>query len=123
MGTLKTIRAFMYSGKSVPVKEKKRGRDKKRDSDTERAHDSPKRHANYGLSSPVSIPTLGESLAQVCAAQIAQIQRVYYLLFNCAWRCMWGTRGVLHKITQGQKSLTFFRYSMYHPPKKADFCP
>ncbi len=69
MGTLKTIRALMYWPKSVPVREKTRERQKKRDRDAERAHDCPKRHANYGLSSPVSIPTLGESLAQMWVAQ------------------------------------------------------
>ena len=57
MGTLNLIRAFMYLEKSVPVKEKGRERQKKRDRDTERAHDGPKRCANYGPSSPVSIPT------------------------------------------------------------------
>ena len=59
MGTLNSIRAFMYWPKSVPVKEEKGVRDKKRDRDTERAHDCPKRHANYGPSLPASIPTLG----------------------------------------------------------------
>ncbi len=82
MGTPKTIRALMYWLKSVPVREKTRERQKKRDSDTERAHDCPKRHANHGPSSPVSIPTLGESLAQFYVAQIAQIKRIYYLLFG-----------------------------------------
>ncbi len=77
MGTLKTIRAFMCWPKSVPVKEEKRVRDKKRDRNTGRAHDGPKRHANYGPSLPVSIPTLGESLAQVCTAQIAQIVQAW----------------------------------------------
>ncbi len=55
MDTLKTIRAFMYLEKSVPVKEKGRGRQKKRDRDAKRAHDCPKRHANYGPSLPVSV--------------------------------------------------------------------
>ncbi len=64
MGTLKMIYALMYWPKLVPVKEKGRARQKNRDSDTERADDCPKRHANCGPSSPVSIPTLGESLAQ-----------------------------------------------------------
>ncbi len=45
------------------------GEAKKRYRDTERARDGPKRHANYGPSLPVSIPTLGESLAQVWLAQ------------------------------------------------------
>ena len=64
MGTLKMIHALMYWLKLVPVKEKGRERQKKRDSDIERADDCPKRHANCGPSSSVSIPTLGESLAQ-----------------------------------------------------------
>ncbi len=54
----------MYWPKSVPVKEAKGVRHKKRDRHTERAHDCQKRHANYGPSLPVSIPTLGESLAR-----------------------------------------------------------
>ncbi len=83
MGTLNLIRALMYWPKPVPVKEKGREGEKKRDRGAERAHDCPKRHANYGPSSPVSIPTLGESLAQFYAAQIAQIKRVYHLLFAC----------------------------------------
>ncbi len=82
MGTLNLIRAFMYWPKPVPVKEKGRERQKKRDRNAERAHDCPKRHANYGPSSPVSIPTLGESLAQFYVAQIAQNKRIYYLLFG-----------------------------------------
>ncbi len=82
MGTPKTIRAFMYLPKSGRVKEDIRGRDKKTDRDKDRAHDCPKRHANYGLSSPVSIPTLGESLAQFYVAQFAQIKRIYYFLFG-----------------------------------------
>ncbi len=69
MGTLKTIRALMYWPNSVPVREKGRERQKKRDREAVRAHDCPKRHANYGLSSPVSNPTLGESLAQMWVAQ------------------------------------------------------
>ncbi len=86
MGTLKTIRAFMYLEKSVPVKEKGRKRQKKRDSDTQRAHDCPKRHANCGPSSTVSIPTLDDSFAQVYVAQIAQIQILYHFPF---WRSFW----------------------------------
>ncbi len=82
MDTLKTIHAFMYWPKSVPVREKGRKSQKKRNIDTERAHDCPKRHANYGPSSSVSIPTLGKSLAQFYVAQIAQIKRIYYLLFG-----------------------------------------
>ncbi len=89
MGTLNLIRAFMYLEKSVLVKEKGKKRNKKRDSATEKAYDYPKRHANYGLSSPVSIPTLGEFLTQVCAAQIAQIKRIYYFLLGGAWRSAW----------------------------------
>ena len=77
MGTLNLIRALMYWPKSVPVKEKGRERQKKRDRDTQRARDGPKRHANYGPSLSVSIPTLYESLAQVCAAQIAQIAQAW----------------------------------------------
>ena len=69
MRTLQKIRALMYWPKSVPSSAKKRGRDKKRDSDTERASDGPKKGANYGPSSPVSIPTPGESLAQIWVAQ------------------------------------------------------
>ena len=89
MGTLKTIRAFMYLDKSVPVKEKGRERQKKRDSDTERAQDCPKRHANCGPSLPVSIPTLDDSFAQVYVAQIAQIQSVYHFPFQrLFWRCV-----------------------------------
>ncbi len=61
MGTFNSIRAFMYWPKSVPVKEEKGVRDKKRDRDTRRARDAQKRHANYGPSLPVSIPTLGDS--------------------------------------------------------------
>ncbi len=78
MGTLNLIRAFMYWEKSVPLKEEKRGRDKKRDKDAERARDGLKRHANYGPSLPESIPTLGESRAQIYVAQIAQIKGIYY---------------------------------------------
>ena len=63
-------------------KEEKRGRDKKRDRDTERARGGPKRHANYGPSLPVSIPTLGKSLAQIYIAQIAQIKGIYYWGFK-----------------------------------------
>ncbi len=77
MGTLKTICALMYWPKPVPVKEKGRERQKKRDSVTERAHDCPKRHANYGPSLPVSIPTFGKFLPQFYVAQIAQIQSVH----------------------------------------------
>ncbi len=77
MGTLKTIRAFMYLEKSVPVKEKGRERDKKRDRDTGTALDCQKRHANYGPSLPVSIPTLGKFLAQFYVAQIAQIVQAW----------------------------------------------
>ena len=82
MGTLKTIRALMYWPKSVPVKEEKGVRDKKRDRDSERACDGLKRHANYGSSLPVSIPTLGEFLAQIYIAQIAQIKGIYYWGFR-----------------------------------------
>ncbi len=57
MGTLNLIRAVMYLEKSVSVKEKGRERQKKRDRDSERDHDGPKRCANYGRSSPLSIPT------------------------------------------------------------------
>ena len=63
MRPLQTIRALMYWPKPVPVMEKGRERQKKRDRVTERACDGPKRGANYGPSLPVSIPTLGESLA------------------------------------------------------------
>ncbi len=45
------------------------GETKKRDSDTERACNCPKRRANYGPSSPVSIPTPGKSLAQIWVAK------------------------------------------------------
>ncbi len=72
----------MYWPKPVPLKEKGRERQKKRDSDTERAHECPKRHANYGPSLPVYIPTFGKSLAQFYVAQIAQIKRICYLLFG-----------------------------------------
>ena len=90
MGTLKTIRALMYWPKSVPVKKEKGVRDKKRDRHTERARDGPKRHANHGPSLLVSIPTLGESIAQVCAAQIAQIQSVYHFPLRCSsWGGAW----------------------------------
>ncbi len=75
MRPLQTIRALMYWPKSVPVKEKGRERQKKRDRDTERASDGPKRHANYGPSWPVSIPTLGESLVQVWLAQWRRTRR------------------------------------------------
>ncbi len=75
MGTLKTIRALMYWSKSVLVKEKGRKRKKKKDRDTERARDCPKRHANYGPSLPVSIPTPGESLAQLRLAQRRRTRR------------------------------------------------
>ena len=87
MFTLKTICALMYWPKSVPEKEEKGVRGKKRDRDTGRACDGPKRHANYGPSLPVSIPTLGESLAQVYVAQIAQIAQVWLVqkpAFICA---------------------------------------
>ena len=54
----------------------------KREIAKERAHDCPKRLANYGLNLPVSIPTLGKSLAHFYVAQIAQIKRIYYLLLG-----------------------------------------
>ncbi len=69
MTTLQKIRALMYWPKSVQLISKERDRDKKRDRDTERACDGPKRRANYGLSLTVSIPTPGESLAQIWVAQ------------------------------------------------------
>ncbi len=74
--------------KSVPVKEKGRKRQKKIDSDTERAHDCPKRHANYGPSLPVSIPTFGKSLAQFDFAQIAQIQSLHRFPHRRLERCL-----------------------------------
>ncbi len=83
---LQTIHALMYWPKSVPLKAKKRERNKNRDRDTERACDGPKRHANYGPSLPVSIPTLGESLAQFYVAQIVQMKKVYHLLYACTFR-------------------------------------
>ncbi len=127
MGTLKTIRAFMYLKKSVPVKEKVRDRQKKRDSDTERAHDCPKRHANCRPSSPVSIPTLDDSFAQVCVAQIAQIQSVYHFPFRRSfWSGAWRHLGHIESkvgpksgaifliICAGSKSLLFWRnFSFY----------
>ena len=70
MGTLKTIHALMYWPKSVPVKEKGRGRQKKRDRDTERACARTKRHANYGPSSPVSIPILVKTLWRILVGVI-----------------------------------------------------
>ncbi len=82
MGPPKTIRALMYWPKSVPVTEKGRKRWKKRDRDTERACDGPKRYANYGPSLPVSMPTLGESLAQIYVVQIAQTKGIYYCEFR-----------------------------------------
>ena len=127
MGTLKTIRAFMYLEKSVPVKEKGRERQKKRDSDTERAHDCPKRHANCGPSLPVSIPTLDDSFAQVYVAQIAQIQSVYHFPFRRSfWSGAWRHLGHIESkvgpksgaifliICAGCKSLLFWRnFSFY----------
>ncbi len=127
MGTLKTIRAFLYLEKSVPVKEKGRERQKKRDSDTERAQDCPKRHANCGPSLPVSIPTLDDSFAQVYVAQIAQIQSVYHFPFrrsfwSGAWRRLSHIESKVGQksganffiICAGRKSLLFWRnYRFY----------
>ncbi len=62
--------ARLCTGRSrCGYKEEKRGRDQKRDRDTERARNDPKKCANYGLSLPVSIPTPGDSLAQIWLAQ------------------------------------------------------
>ncbi len=122
MGTLKMIHALMYWLKLVPVKEKGRERQKKRDSDIERADDCPKRHANCGPSSPVSIPTLGESLAHFYVAQIAQIKGIYYLLFGRHLaKCLAAEGGYIkikegmtawrtfYIICAGRKSLLFWR--------------
>ncbi len=84
-------------------------RDKKRDRHTENALDGPKRHANYGLSLPMSIPTLGESLVQFYVAQIAQIQSIYYLLFGrrlC--RSAWRRRAAASSSKVGPVWRTFF---------------
>ena len=117
MGTLKTICAFMYLEKSVPVKEKGRERQKKRDCDTERAHDCPKRHANCGPSSPVSIPTLDNSFAQVYVAQIAQIQSVYHFPFRRSfWSGAWLRLGHI-ECKVGPKSGAIFL--LYAPGAKS----
>ncbi len=90
-------------------KEEKGVRDKKRDRHTENALDGSKRHANYGLSLPMSIPTLGESLAQFYVAQIAQIQSIYYLLFGrrlC--RSAWRRRAATSSSKVGPVWRTFF---------------
>ncbi len=65
----------MYWLKSEPLRKRMSERNKKRDSDTERAHDCPKWHANYGPSSPVSIPIFGESVVSSNCAILAQIKR------------------------------------------------
>ncbi len=65
MGTPNLICALMYWPKLVQVKEKGKERREKRDRDTERALDGPKRHANYGPSLHVSIPTPVKFLAQI----------------------------------------------------------
>ncbi len=70
MVTLKTIHALMYWPKSVPVKEKRREKQKKRDRDSERACGCRKRHANYGPSSPVSIPLLAKTLWRILVGVI-----------------------------------------------------
>ncbi len=88
MGTLNSFRAFIYWPKSVPVKEEKGVRDKKRDRDKERAHYCPKRHANYGPSQPVSIPTLGDSFVQNYVAQIAQIAQAWVAQNPAFIRCL-----------------------------------
>ena len=79
MGTLKTIRAFMCWCKVGAVERKRvRERNTKRDRDTVRSRDGSKGHANYGPSLPVSIPTLGDSFAQIYVAQIAQIVQALF---------------------------------------------
>ncbi len=62
-------RAYVLAEVGAVIRKTVRENNKKRDSDTERANNSPKRHANCGPSSPVSIPTPGDSLAQVSLAQ------------------------------------------------------
>ncbi len=65
----------MYLEKSVLVKKKWRKGQKKKDRDTERASDGRKRHANYGSSSPVSIPSSSESVVRLNCAKLAQLKR------------------------------------------------
>ncbi len=77
MGTLNLIRAFMYLDKSLLVKGQERETTKKRDRDKERARYGPKRHANYALSSPVSIPSFGEPAVRLNCAKMAQLKSAY----------------------------------------------
>ena len=63
-----------------------------RDRDTERARDGPKRHTNYGPSSPASIPTPGESLAQIWVAQWRIQEDVASFYFNSFFGAVWGCR-------------------------------
>ncbi len=67
-------RAYVLA-KVGAVKCKKERIDKKRDRDTERARDGPKRHANYGPSLSVSIPSNGESVVSLNCAKMAHEKR------------------------------------------------
>ena len=86
-------RAYVLAEVGAVIREREGGEQKKRNRATERARDGPKRHANYGPSLPVSIPTLAESLAQVCAAQIAQNAQAWLEQKPAFFRHLEGAQG------------------------------
>ncbi len=86
-------RAYVLAEVGAVIRKREGESKKKRDRYTERACGGPKRGANYGPSSPVSIPTLDESLAQVWLAQWRRTRRSSGAGSGADWR-KWRRRRV-----------------------------